>query len=133
MRIIYLTLLIFNFFLISANLKIVRAAASVAPSAGDFTSWITTATPNFVGGTVGSIISALIPYIFGIAGFLILIFIVLGGYQVLFSQGDPKQMAAGKDKITWAVVGFIVMFTAFWLVQLIGRILNIQKIIDIFG
>ena len=123
-------LLILTFAFILPNL---RSVSAQAPSAGDFTSWMQVTIPNFAGGTVGQIISALLPYIFGLAGFLILLYIVLGGYQVLVSQGDPKQMAAGREKITYAIVGFIVIFTAYWLVQLIARILNIQRIIEIFG
>ena len=130
MKSILITLLLFAFALVLVNIKTVSAQA---PSAGDFSSWITTATPNFVGRTVGDIISDLLPYVFGIAGFLILIYIVLGGYQVLISQGDPKLIAAGQEKITYAIVGFIVMFSAFWIVQLAGRILNIEQITDIFG
>ena len=102
-----------------------RSVSAQAPSAGDFSSWIQETTPKFVGGTVGQIISALLPYIFG--------YIVLGGYQVLMSQGDPKQMAAGRGKITYAVVGLIIVITSYLIVQLVGRILNIQPIMNIFG
>jgi hypothetical protein len=109
------------------------APTSAPPSASEFDTWKGATVPNFTNATIGDIISALLPYIFGIAGFLLLLYIVLGGYQVLVSQGDPKQMAAGREKITWAIVGFIVLFSAFWIVQLAGRILNIQQIIDIFG
>ena len=136
MKGILITLFLFAFALILANIKTVSAQA---PSAGDFSSWIQTTLPSSdlrgADGniTIGSIISALLPYIFGIAGFLILIYIVLGGYQVLISQGDPKLIAAGQEKITYAIVGFIVMFSAFWIVQLAGRILNIEQITDIFG
>jgi hypothetical protein len=121
---------VFN--LLFANVLIVNAQGN-APSAGDFNSWIQATTPSFGGGTVGGIISAILPYIYGLAGFLILIYIVLGGYQILVSQGDPKQMAAGREKITWAIVGFIIMFAAYWIMQLVGRILNIQRIRNIFG
>ena len=99
----------------------------------NFPDLIQIATPNFAGSTVGDIISSLIPYIYGLAGFALLIFIVLGGYQVMVSRGDPKQMAAGKEKITWAIVGFIILFTAYWIVRLVGEILNIQQIRDIFS
>lgn len=110
-----------------------------APSADDFSSWIDITLPSLDlkdgdgNITIGSIISALLPYFYGLAGFLVLLYLVLGGYQVLTSQGDPKLMATGREKITWAIVGFIILFSAYWIVQLAGRILDIQQIIDIFG
>jgi len=82
--------------------------------------------------TIGNLIVDLLPYVFGIAGFLILIFIILGGFQILTSQNDPKALAAGQQKITYAIVGFIVAFSAFWIVQLLARILDLPPIIDIF-
>ena len=83
--------------------------------------------------TVSGIVYRLIPYVFGIAGFLILIFIILGGFQILTSQGDPKAVASGQQKITYAVVGFLIMFSAYWVVRLIAKILSLNRIFDIFG
>ena len=83
--------------------------------------------------SIGHIIYRLIPYIFGIAGFLILIYVILGGFQILTSQGDPKAVASGQQKITYAVVGFLIMFTAYWVVRLIARIFSLDPILNIFG
>lgn len=104
-----------------------------APSAGDFSSWIRTTLPNFQNASVGDIISALLPYIYGAAGFAMLAYLVLGGYQIMVSSGDPKQMAAGREKITYAIIGFITMFAAYWITRLVGEILDIQQIKDIFS
>ena len=82
--------------------------------------------------TIGSIINRLLPYILGIAGFILLAYFVLGGYDILTSQGDPKKIELGKQKITYAVVGFAIIVLAYWGVQLVGRILGIQAIYDIF-
>ncbi len=104
----------------------------------DFDELITRATPNFAlcNGQpcrVADVISALLPYIFGLAGFLILLYAIMGGYQIMNSKGDPKAMAQGRDKITYAVVGFIIMAVSYWILQLVGRIFDIQQITDIFG
>lgn len=100
----------------------------------DFDELIGVATPNFNSdSTLGDIISGLLPYIFYLAGFLILLYGVMGGYQIMNSQGDPKAIAQGRDKITYAIVGFIVMVVSYWILQLVGRILDIQQIVDIFG
>jgi len=105
----------------------------------DFDDLINRTLPRFsstnypAGATVGDVISALLPYIFGIAGFLILLYTVMGGYQIMNSRGDPKAMAQGRDKLTYAVVGFVIMAVSYWILQLVGQILNIQQITNIFG
>ena len=79
-------------------------------------------------GDLGGIIYKLIPYIFGAAGIALLIYIILGGYQIMISGGDPKNIAAGKSKITNAIVGFIIIFVAYWIVQIIATMLGLKTI-----
>ncbi|OGM15794.1 hypothetical protein A2V56_01060 [Candidatus Woesebacteria bacterium RBG_19FT_COMBO_42_9] len=83
--------------------------------------------------TLGQIISSLIPYIFVIAGLLLLLYLVFGGFGLMTSRGDPKAVAAAKEKITFAVAGFVIIFVSYWIVQIVGQILGIQDILDIFG
>ncbi len=92
------------------------------------------AMPNFkfTGGTIGSVVVGALPYIFFFAGLALLVYIILGGYRLMFSQGDPKAIAEGKAKVTAALIGFIIIFTAFWIVQLAGSILGLQQITNTF-
>ncbi len=89
--------------------------------------------PTFgVNTSIGTIISAAIPWIFTIAGMLLLIYLIFGGLQLMFSQGDPKAAGAAKSHITNALVGFIIIFAAYWIVQLIGTVLYLPRITTIF-
>lgn len=76
--------------------------------------------------TISNIISSLLPYIFGAAGFALLIYLIIGGFQMMLSRGDPKAMQAAQAKITNAAVGFVIVFLAYFIVQLIGQIFHIQ-------
>ncbi len=87
----------------------------------------------FKGGTIGQVVGAAVPYFFGIAGFALAVFIVLSGYSIMTSKGDERALAAAKAKLTYAITGFIIVFASYWIVRIVGRILNIQRIIDIFG
>jgi hypothetical protein len=94
-------------------------------------------TPNPAAGisgftNIGSIITVLLPYIFYGAGIALLIYLVFGGIQLMLSQGEPKAMEGAKNKITGAVIGFVIIFVAYWLVLLIGRLLGIAAIGTIF-
>ena len=86
-----------------------------------------------VGTTIGQIISDILPYIFTITGILILIYLLMGGFQLMFAAGDPKKIQGAWGKITNAIIGFVIIFIAYWLTQLIGKIFNIEVINTIFG
>ncbi len=89
----------------------------------------TRAFPNFKFGgeaKVGDVISMILPYIFGAAGVALLIYLVIGGLQMMTSRGDPKAMQSAQTKITNAVIGFIIVFFAFTIVQIFGQVLGLE-------
>ena len=53
---------------------------------------------------------ALLPIIFPIAGILLLLYLIWGGFDYLTSMGDPKKAEAGKTKITQAIFGIFIFF-----------------------
>ncbi len=77
--------------------------------------------------SLGEIITKLLPYLFAIAGILLLLFLLYGGISLMLSRGEPKAVQAAKDKITGAVVGFVIVFIAYWLVQIIITLLGLQE------
>lgn len=81
---------------------------------------------------LGTIIGNVLPWAFGITGFLLLIYMVSGGFQIMTSKGDPKGMAAGQAKITSSVIGFVIVLLSAGLVVLIGRLLNINVFTNLF-
>ena len=83
--------------------------------------------------TIADIVNAAVPYVFTFAGLLLLIYLIYGGYGLMTSGGDPKKTAAAREKITYALVGFLVVFTAFWVTQILARILGLEPVINVFG
>jgi hypothetical protein len=81
---------------------------------------------------IGNIVSALLPYLFSLAGLLLLLYLLFGGFQLMTSAGDPKKMQEAKGKLTNALVGFFIVFISYWLVQIVGTILGIEVITNIF-
>ncbi len=84
---------------------------------------------NTIPTNVGGLIGTILPYILGLAAILLLIYLVTAGLSMMLSRGDPKAMQGAQAKITNALIGFVIVFFAFTLVALIGRILGI----GIFG
>ncbi len=81
---------------------------------------------------LGEIVSGLLPYLFAGAGLLLLLYLIFGGFQLMTSAGDPKKTQEAKGKITNALVGFFIVFISYWLVQIVGTILGIEVITNIF-
>ena len=81
---------------------------------------------------LGEIISGLLPYLFTGAGLLLLLYLIFGGLQLMTSRGDPKAVESAKGKITGALIGFLIVFASYWIVQITASILKLQPILDIF-
>lgn len=73
--------------------------------------------------SLGEAISDILPAIFWFASILLLIYLSWGAYRYLLSGGDPKQVAAAKAQLTWAIIGIIIVFLSFGLFQILNEIL----------
>lgn len=80
---------------------------------------------------LGGIIIAILPYIFGAAALALLIYLVLGGLQMMTSRGEPKAMQSAQAKITNALIGFVIVIVAFFIIQLVAQLFGIKG--TIFG
>lgn len=82
--------------------------------------------------SLGGIINTVVPYLFGAAGLLLLLYLIWGGFSYMLSGGDPKAVESAKQKITNAVIGFVIIFVAYWLVQILGMVFGITQFQQIF-
>jgi hypothetical protein len=91
--------------------------------------------PNLFGGsiTLGSIISRALTYIFLFAGIGLLLVLIMSGFSFMTSAGDPKKMEKAKGQLTNALIGFLLIFVSFWLVQAAGYIFGMESITAIFS
>ena len=88
---------------------------------------------KFSGQNIGSVISELTKnYILLAAGLLLLLYLLYGGFQYLTSAGDPKKTQEAQAKITQALVGFVIVFGAFWIVQILANVLGLEKVKSLF-
>lgn len=61
---------------------------------------IPTDAPGFVSKFYG--------YGLGLIGGVSLLFIIIGGFFILTSQGDPTKLAVGKSYISYAIIGLLL-------------------------
>ncbi len=70
----------------------------------------------------GNILEAIIPLI-GVVSFIM---ILVGGFKILTSAGDPKGMAGGKQTITLAVAGIALAIISWLILVLIKNITGVN-------
>lgn len=68
------------------------------------------------------ILNALIPYIFAFAGAILMLYIIAGGFKLMTSQGKPDEVEKGKMMIANALVGLLLIFASYWILDLVGLI-----------
>lgn len=76
--------------------------------------------------TIGGIVSALIRLILVIASLVFFIILVIGGIRWIASGGDKAQTEGARSQITSALVGLVIVFAAWAIVQLINTFFGIN-------
>lgn len=74
----------------------------------------------------------IINIIFFVAGVLFLLYLLSSGVSMMTSRGDPKALEAAKGKLTNAAIGFFIVFSAYWIVQIISLILGLDGFGGVF-
>ncbi len=79
---------------------------------------------NFSSGSnlVGDIITKILPIAIGLGGFLTVIFIIISGIQFISSSGNPEAATAAKNRLTYAIVGFVILALSFLIVRLVNTL-----------
>jgi hypothetical protein len=76
--------------------------------------------------TPGAVLNRLLRIIiFPAAGMILFVMILWGGFEMLSGANDTKSMEAGKQRITAALIGFILLFCAYWIAQIVGVIFGV--------
>lgn len=74
-----------------------------------------------VGGvydTPASLINVIVPNLFILAGVIFLFLMIFAGVSII--RGDSaKAVEESKKQLTTAVIGFVIMFSAYWIVQVV--------------
>jgi len=94
---------------------------------------------TFFGGTskfqslssIGELVSLFLNTAFVLSGLILLFFFIMGGIGMISSAGesDPQKAEQAKKTISSAVLGFVIVFTSYWIVKLISSLLGIDTLI----
>jgi hypothetical protein len=78
---------------------------------------------NNLGDLINRIFLILIP----IAAIILFIAFVWGGFDLMFSQGDPGKIKKGRAKVTSAIIGFVIIIFSIFIVRVIALIFNLKS------
>jgi len=66
--------------------------------------------------------------VMALSGVALLIMLLVGGFNFLFSGGDPKKLEAAKGTIGSAFLGLIVIIMAFVILNAIGTFTGVTEV-----
>jgi hypothetical protein len=67
----------------------------------------------------GPLIGQLIQLIFVVAVVVALLYLIYGGFRWLVSSGDKTQVAAAREHLVAAVIGLVIIFLSYFILNLI--------------
>jgi hypothetical protein len=69
----------------------------------------------------------MVDYLFSIVAALAFVFFIYGGYTWIFSFGNPEKIKKGQQIFVYAVIGIIIVFSAYILVDFLLTALGVTK------
>lgn len=107
-------------------MKILNLINSVYAAEVNLPNYPASSNFKFANSSVGAIFSALLKYILPLAGIVLLFMLIMGGIGLMTAAGDPKKIQASQGRITMALVGFLIIFIAYFIVQLVEVMLGVD-------
>lgn len=75
---------------------------------------------------ISGVLSDALNYALVIAGLILLFMLISGGFTLLTNPTNPQAQEGGKQRLTWAVAGFILLFSSYWIVQILEIIFKVE-------
>jgi len=75
--------------------------------------------------TPGGIVSRVLDFLFPLAGLILFVMLVWGGFEIMMGSVS-KKIDAGKQRVTAAIVGFLLLFASYWIWQILQVVFGIK-------
>lgn len=77
-------------------------------------------------GSASDLINAVLPNVYVAAGLVLFFMFILGGFNVISGSSDAHKMEEGKKTITFAIMGLLVVFGSYWIIQIIQIVTGLE-------
>jgi len=72
-----------------------------------------------------ALLSKILPNVYIITGLILFFFLLMGGFTIITSAGSPEKKQEGQKTITNALIGFLIIFASYWIIQIIQVITGV--------
>lgn len=79
-----------------------------------------------VGNALNKVLSGIIGFLTIIAGLWFIFQFITAGYQWISSGGDKNEVSQARDKITWSLIGLIIIVAGWAIIGVIGKMLGLS-------
>ena len=76
--------------------------------------------------SLSGILQSIIPYTLAFAGIILFLMLIFGGITMLTSAGNPEGVKKGQQMLVNALLGFVIIFVAFWIMQALQIIFGLE-------
>ena len=78
--------------------------------------------------TFGDLVSVILPNLYILSGLVFLVLLIFGGLSLIMAAGgqNPQQAEKGKNAVTAALIGFLLIFVSFWVIKIIETITGVK-------
>ncbi|MDO8638582.1 MAG: pilin [Candidatus Daviesbacteria bacterium] len=71
---------------------------------------------------INNLINKVVQLIYALAGIIFVFMIIISGLQWILSGGEKEAVAKARGRLTWAIIGIVVLALAFVIMRVIGQI-----------
>lgn len=79
--------------------------------------------------SIGHVVANFVQGVLSLAGVIAVVYVIIGGIRIAFAAGNEQNIAKGKKTLVYAILGLLVAFGGFMLVDIIlnaaSQILNL--------
>ena len=81
-------------------------------------------SPFGQGATLGTLVTLIISNAYVVASVILLFLLIFGGISIMMGAGqnNPEQAARGRKAATSAVIGYLIIFASYWIIQIVEKI-----------
>lgn len=71
------------------------------------------------------IINRALLFIFPLAGLILFVMLIWGGFEMITGATNSKAKTQSSQKIFAAIIGFMLLFASFWIIQIVEYVFNL--------
>ncbi len=75
--------------------------------------------------SLGDLINLALSFLVPLAGVILFLVIIWGGYDIMMSSGNADKVKSGQQKITAGIVGFVLLASSYFIAKLLGWIFGV--------